>query len=115
MTSQPSSDLCVGVTTHDPDPDLFSVFERQRAWPLLSVPDHDHIFSRDQRTHRPLRDACQTPSLSLRRSPRHRRQRHPNLTPRNPRMSHSDTSTKKMSRSPSEAAANYSPVATQVR
>jgi len=50
MTSQPSSDLCVGVTTHDPDPDLFSVFERQRAWPLLSVPDHDHILPRPTNT-----------------------------------------------------------------
>jgi hypothetical protein len=54
MTTQTPADLRVRLTTDDPDSNLFSFLERQRARPTLSVPDHDHILSRDQRTHRSL-------------------------------------------------------------
>src|SRR3954468_3914094 len=98
MTTQPSSDLRIALTNDDPDPDLVSVLERQRARSLLSVPDHDHMFGRDQRTDRPLRDPRPRRSLPPPRSPPHRRQCHPNLSPRNPRTSHPDTPNQKMSR-----------------
>src|SRR6476659_4213123 len=59
MTADPSSDQRVGLTTLDPNPDLFAALERQRTRTRFAVAEHDPILFGEPTPQRPLRDPGQ--------------------------------------------------------